>query len=512
MTDHDSSTEINLRPYQEAAIEGLRHSLKTRHMRPVLVSPTGSGKTTISAAIIKAAVEKGSRVLFLAPRRELIYQAYSTFQRFGLNATIIMAGEDRTMDGDVQVASKDTLHAWCIRSQKRRLPLADLIIVDEAHTSISKSYIDIFSAYPNARIIGLTATPAAPKGKGLGNIYDDIVKAWGVRELTEAGYLMPVRYFGPTTPDLENVGIRNGDYIEKDLDAAMDQPQLIGDIVSNWLRIASARRTVVFCVTRKHGRHICDEFIRVGVRAEYADGMTSDEERKAIFSRVASGETQVLVNVLIATFGVDIPPLDCAVLARPTKDLTLYLQCVGRILRPSPETGKTDAVVIDHAGAVMQHGYVDDDFPWSLDGKETVQERRERIKKEKKEPKEITCFKCKAIFKASHICPSCGHEMIPKGEALPVYEAELQEISRTKAKLNKAVDYDQKAVFYAQLKYYERQHGYKKGWSAWKYREMFDCWPNDKRVQALDPIAPTFEVLNWIKHQNIRRAKSRSAA
>lgn len=495
-----------LREYQIQAIQALRRSLASGKRRPVLVSPTGSGKTRTAVEVISLALEKGNRVLLLAPRRELIYQASGVLEGAGIVHGVIMAGEPMNRYARVQVASFDTLHS---RRNRMPLPQADLVIVDEAHLSIAATRRKLLDAYPDARIVGLTATPARGDGRGLGEIYDALVEARSIRELQDEGFLVPTRYFVPTKPDLEGIRKKaDGDYQEGPLAERMDQPQLVGDVVRNWLRIAPGRSTVVFCVTRAHSRHVCDEFLRAGVRAEHLDGETDLDERKRILERVASGQTTVLTNVYVATFGLDIPRLEVAVMARPTRNVTLYLQTVGRVLRPFE--GKTEAIVIDHAGAVDQHGRVEDDFPWSLESETTVAERKQRAQEERKEPKDITCPSCKTVFRGSRICPSCGHELIPPGKPIPTHEAELQELDAKRA--NRVTDWADKARFMAGLKAYAEQKGYKPGWAAWQYRERFGAWPRDPRVRHTEPGPITEEVRGWVTHQNIKRAKRRAAA
>ena len=326
---------------------------------PLLQLPTGGGKTHIALSIIKQAVAKNNSVLFLAPRRELIYQVSEKLDESGVSHGVMKAGEPRYMFANVQVASMDTLHARGIRNETMILPKADIVMVDEAHLSVAPTRKEILSSYPDAIIIGLTATPARGDGKGLGEIYDDLVLSWPIRKLTDQGFLVPVRYFAPSKPDLAGLKLnKDGDYVVKGLSERVDNPQLVGDVVHNWFRLAKNKKTVVFCTTRSHSRHICDEFKSRGIKAEHVDGETPNDERKDILDRVRSGETQVLCNVFVATYGLDIPSLECAVLARPTRNIALYLQTVGRILRPFE--GKTEAIVIDHSGAVDEHGFVDD--------------------------------------------------------------------------------------------------------------------------------------------------------
>jgi superfamily II DNA or RNA helicase len=286
-------------------------------------------------------------------------------------------------------------------------------------------------------------------------------------------------------------------------------PQLIGDVVHNWFRLASDKKTVVFCVTRAHSRHICEEFKARGIKAEHLDGETPLDKRKAILERVKSGETQVLCNVFVATYGLDIPSLECAVLARPTRNIALYLQTVGRVLRPSEF--KTEALVIDHAGAIDEHGFVDDFIPWSLDENSSVKERKEQQKKEKKEPKELTCGECGTVFKSSHNCPNCGFEIVPAGKPIPVHQADLQEVQREAAKSNREMTWEEKISFYGQLKQYCEDTGKKPGWAAHKYREKCGVWPNDSRLKSAPNQEVSETVRSWITSRNIAYAKRKAA-
>jgi superfamily II DNA or RNA helicase len=263
--------------------------------------------------------------------------------------------------------------------------------------------------------------------------------------------------------------------------------------------------TVVFCVTRAHSRHVCEQFKSLGVTAEHLDGETPLDERKAILARVASGETTVLCNVFVATFGLDIPRLSCAVLARPTRNIALYLQIIGRVLRTCE--GKTDAFIIDHSGAVSQHGFADDFVPWSLDEKETVEERRKKQREESKAPKEIVCAKCKTVFKGRRECPGCGHAMVPPTKAVPFHEAELQEVSPSKE--NRTTTWEEKIAFISGLKAYAAEHAYAEGWIAHKFRTRFGVWPNDPRLKSAPPTQYDDATRKWLTSQNIRHAKRR---
>jgi len=209
---------------------------------------------------------------------------------------------------------------------------------------------------------------------------------------------------------------------------------------------------------------------------------------------------QVLCNCLVTTEGWDAPEVSCAVLARPTKSLGLYLQMAGRVLRPAP--GKADALVIDHSGAVYEHGFVDDPQDWTLSSKERVQDRKKE--REKKEPSRITCDSCGYVYQSKPACPNCGFAPPKKTETPEVEDGDLVEVNGQKADRKwKEAD---KQRWYSMLLGYSRRKGYKEGWAAYKYREKVGVMP-----KGLDrtPQEPDGEVMGWIKHIQIRDAKRR---
>lgn len=500
-----------LRPYQAEAITALKQSLGAGNRRVLLQLATGAGKTRIAAEICRMAATKRSRVLFLAPRRELIQQAQKAFQREGLFAGIIMAGERPSRSLDLQVASFDTLHARAIRRKVMAMPPADVVIVDEAHLSIAESRKTIIEHYGNAVVIGLTATPARGDGRGLGELYDAMVNGPTITQLVDDGHLVPLRYFAPSAPDLAKLRLnRDGDYVEAGLAERMDEPHLIGDIVTNWFNLARHRSTVVFCVNCAHSRHVRDAFLAAGISAEHVDGETDLIERAEIFERVRTGETQVLCNVFVASYGLDIPSLDCAVLARPTKNIALYLQTIGRVMRPAER--KVDALIIDHAGAIRENGFADDYIPWSLDAATKVKDRKASQQQERNAPKDIECRQCHHVFKARRDCPNCGFQMLAPTKDIPVFEADLHEIQRAAAKSNREATWPEKQQFIAGLRAFAREHGYQEGWIAHKYRVRFGVWPNDERVKRQPAQPYSDELRKWIVSQNIRHAKRRAVA
>lgn len=498
---------MGLRSYQEKAIADLRQSVRNGARAPLYVLPTGGGKTAVAATLISAARDKGQDVAFLAPRRELVHQTSQRLESVGLPYGLIMSGEEPWSES-IQVASIDTLHARAWRSNRMKAPPAGLVIVDEAHVGVGGKAQSIIEHYRDsgARIVGLTATPARSDGVGLGAIYDDMVEGPNIRELINQGYLVQPVHFRGATVDVEGVDERAGDYVAKQLDDRVRDPVLVGEVVSNWHRLASDRQTFVFCHNRAHSRSLCEQFRESGVNAVHLDGDTEKGERQRIFDGLHRGEIQVVCNVEVYTYGVDFPPVSCIVMARPTKSIARYLQAAGRGLRTAP--GKSDCMILDHAGVTRDCGFVDDVQPWSLDGKERLQDRKE--KPEKKEPKELECPKCSTVFRAAKECPNCNHSMVKEHKkAVEELEAELVEIDRKERKA-KGREWTQaeKAQFHSELLGYCRDKGKKPGYAAHMYREKLGVWP----ARQVSPAAPSPETKSWITSRNIRKAKRKEKA
>lgn len=508
---------MQLREYQSQAVRDIRDSVVKGNRSIVLVLPTGAGKSAIATAIAAGADQKHKRVLFLAPRRELIYQISDHFDLSGVDHGVVMAGESPSFIQDNQIACIPTLARRCFQGGEpvepslfgrgTPIPGADLVIVDEAHIGVGGQAQKVIDYYKQtgAVVLGLTATPARKDGRGLGAIYDDMVIGPTVRELTDQGFLVPARYFGGSTPDLDGVKLQAGDYNQKQIGQRANEPVLIGDIVTNWCRIASDRQTFVFAVDVAHSKALCDQFKAAGVKAEHLDGKTENDERKSIQERLRKGETQVIVNCQVMTYGVDFPPVGCIVLATPTKSVTKYFQSVGRGLRTCE--GKSDCLVLDHSGVVDELGFIDDDMPWSLEGKEKVQDRKQA---ERKEPENITCDECGAIFKPAKRCPACGHLMESKyRRVIDAFEADLVEIQR-KEKFRDARQWSiaDKTRFFGELRAIAKREGYREGWAAHKYRAKLGVWPNDPRIKRATLVQPSPETESWVKSQRIRWAKS----
>ena len=423
--------------------------------------------------------------------------------RLGVGHGVVLAGADAQggLYERVQIASIDTVLSRAVRRNKLAMLPPQLVIVDEAHLSITLTRKNLLDQWPDAIRIGLTATPTRKDGRALGTLYDELVEPVTVAELVRDGYLVPARYFSVSEPDLAKVRTVAGDYHQGELETAVNQPKLIGDVVAHWLKLAGNRRTVVFATSIKHSIALCEEFLRNGVAAEHVDADTPQELRDATFQRFRTGCTQVLTNCFLASYGFDLPELSCVVLARPTRSLMLYLQMIGRGLRTAE--GKTDCLVLDHSGCVHRHGFAHDERAWTLDGERALIEP-DRAEHEKRESKNLTCPECACVFSGARLCPECGYFFAPVGKEVKTLDGQLIEIGTTLTR-----DQQDKLAFFSELRAIATEKGWKPGWAAHKFREKFGDWP-PRHFNNEPLVAPSIETRRWVHSQQIRWLKSRS--
>lgn len=505
-----------LRPYQTSALEALRAAHRAGKRRLLLVAPTGSGKTTIAAHVIKTTVDRGYTAAFIAHRRELIDQASHRLANEGIRHRVVMANDYRSrIEAPVSVCSIDTL-----RSRAKRdgfhLPPADVLITDEAHRSQAASYRWLLGEYPDSTIIGLTATPIRLDGKGLGDIYDHMEVVAHPKDLIGEGFLVRPRLFAPYVPDLDRVRTARGDFHSKELAAEMDRPQLVANIVDTWRENTPGHRTVIFAVGIEHSQHIRDAFRAAGVAAEHIDGKTPNDLRAGALARLRSGETTVLCNVGILTEGWDLPALEVVLLARPTQSLALYLQMVGRVMRPWPD--KRTAVVLDHAGNCLRHGPPAQYREWIL--RATPKRKREQI-----DPISMrTCPQCYACLPSTlGKCPECGYVFTISEREIRQVEGKLTEVdedgdtacacgSVARIRQRNAEWWGEFTVLvrcgscgrpldwrteqpakaapgakeqeYGRLMDVARAKGLKPGWAAHRYKDVFGVWPRNVATAA----------------------------
>lgn len=473
----------SLRPYQVEAIQQARAALGTGSKAVLLVSPTGSGKTIIAAEIIRLAVQRSSRVLFLAHRRELIQQTADKLNRFGVRHGIVMAGVRPALQHPVQVASVQTL-------ARRRdvLTAVDLIFFDEAHHAAAGSYTDILEWYPRARVVGLTATPWRLDGRGLADVFDAHVLVASPRELKEAGFLVPVGGWEFESIDTSHARVARGDFATKDLVDEAAKPRVVGDIVEEWLRHADGKRSVVFCVSIEVSKLIAEKFRAAGVACEHIDGEMATAERDAVITRLRSGVTRVVCNCNVLTEGFDCPELEVCVLARPTLSTALYLQMVGRVLRPAP--GKTMARIHDHSGCLVRHGH-----PFATrDYSPEASTKGEREPQQDAETRaRNVCPSCKSV-RSGYPCDNCGFSPTPAELKLEFDEvahrrAIVEENSPEAVKQRELASRFRHTTVAERQMFFERmvqKHGPKKAIGVYRWWSGETAWP-DRAWRVAEP-------------------------
>ena len=504
---------VSLHGFQCEAIDQIECEIARGVRRVLYVAPTGSGKTVVAAEITRRAASRCQRVLFLAHRREIIDQTSRKLAANGIPLGlhgIVLAGRERDLrpQAMVQVASIDTLLARGIRSETMRLPPADIIIFDESHRIRGRTREYLVSLYPDAVLLGLTATPCRGDGRGLGNIFETMIQAPQVAELIGLGFLVGARVFAPVDKDIaKGVRTEKGDYVVSALSARMNTTELVGDVVRDWLQHGERRRTVAFAVDVAHSVHIRDEFVRAGVRAEHLDGSTRLSEREAILARLGSGKTEVVSNCMVLTEGWDMPEVGCCILARPTKQLGLYRQMIGRVLRTAP--GKADAIILDHAGAWHRHGLPEDHIEWTLEVDARAENRTHEARKRGEAPALRECPSCKQIMAAPPPCVHCGWEPRPRGREVDFLDGELGLVRGGRAVASAYTPADRRR-WYGELVALTRQMGKKPGWAYHLYLEKFDEKPL-WHWQGIES-EPTPEVRSYVRSRQIAFAKSRRAA
>jgi DNA repair protein RadD len=505
---------LTLRPYQVGAIDQLRAYVAAGILRLLLICPTGGGKTVIAAEMIRSAVARSKRVLFLAHRRELIDQCFDKLCRFGVNAGVLM-GTDRRRDDyfPVQVASVQTL-----ARRLEQLPPADVIFVDEAHHAISNSYRTIVDRYPHAIVIGLTATPWRLGKLSLAEVFEESVLAATPAELMAIGALTGYEAYAYDSPQLHDVSMVAGEFHQKELAEACNTSVLVGNVVHEYLIHGGGRRGILFPVDTAHSKSLIDEFARAGVPAAHLDCHTPKLQRQRILSDLESGALRVVASVGVLTEGFDCCPVEVIMLARPTQSLSLHLQMIGRGLRPSPSTGKQKALIHCHSGNVLRFGFPDDERDYSL----TATPKRDRAMH--------TCPFCKFLFgsiRSDGKCPSCGElialaveraaageaaarasKVVVDGKRLSADQIRAARAMRAQSGLRNDLSdaqlvrvahatSEEKAAEYLRLLDVAARRGFKAGFAAHAYRETFGVWPrfSDELLEHAQPAVSPFVPL-----------------
>lgn len=415
---------MNLRPYQQHAIDAVYRYLRERNDNPCVVIPTGGGKTPVMATICGDAVTRwNGRVLVLAHVKELLEQTAGTLRRMApdLDVGVYSAGlKRRDTNHPVIVAGIQSVY-----KRACELDRFDLIIVDEAHLlppdgeGMYRTFLaDAKIVNPHVRLIGLTATPYRMKSGmlcGPDNLLNDICFEVGVKELIAQGYLCPLRTkAGRRKVDTSGLHVRAGEFVGSEVEELMDTDELVGAACREIIELAADRRAVlIFAASVAHAEHVRTAIERLaGEECGLVTGDTATTERDRLIARFKGerlatnlfGDTapalKYLVNVNVLTTGFDAPNVDCVVLLRPTASPGLYYQMVGRGFRL--HTDKADCLVLDYGGNILRHGPVD------------AIQIAERTAGGGGEAPAKECPECRAVIHAAYaVCPDCGYPFPP---------------------------------------------------------------------------------------------------
>lgn len=405
---------VQLRDYQQKWIADIRASFAAGNRATLGVLPTGGGKTLGFSYISAGIYRKNKRVWIIAHRRELLRQISEALAQFQIPHAVLSGGYHGVPNAQVLVASVFTLV-----NRIKHMPPPHLIIGDEAHHfTLNSSWGKIVTAFPSAKILGVTASPVRLDGKGLGDVFNDMVMGPSVAELTARGFLSPAIVYAPEKPDLSGLKRRAGDYVTGEIEDVMDKPKITGSAVKHYQRYADGKRAVAFCCSIAHAEHTAEQFRAAGYVAAHVDGKMDDRLRDQTIAAFKRGQINVLTSCDLINEGFDCPNIECGILLRPTQSLGLYIQQTGRSVRISP--GKTHTIILDHAGNTAMHGLIDEVRDWSLDGSVHRASDGERAAPVR------TCPQCFAMHRPAPACPRCSYVYPANGREVEHVDGDLE--------------------------------------------------------------------------------------
>ena len=498
--EEDNDLFPPLRPFQKDGIASLQEGAREGHRCQMVCAPTGSGKTILALKVINQALSKMRTATFICDRTTLIDQTSLVADQYGMNNHGVIQAQHYRFDLDApfQIASAQTL-------ARRSFPDTDIVVVDEAHTQYGA--VINFISQCRGLVIGLSATPFA---KGLGKIYTRLVNPATMDELTKSGVLVPLRIFSCTHINMKGAETKsNGEWTDRAVEErGMD---ILGDVVTEWKKFAFGKKTLVFGSTIKHCDDMCRQFSEEGVSAMTFTSDTPDKERKEILDefRKPDSTIRVLLSVEALAKGFDVQDIECICDVRPLrKSLSTFIQILGRGLRSSPSTGKTECLLLDFSGNIVRFADDFSDFYFyglqSLDEGEKL-DRVIRKDDENKAPPE--CPKC-GYTPCGKRCISCGYERV----SLAVVEhhaGEMQEITVGKKTL--ATD---PLDLYQQICTHMKNNGKPetaKNRAWYMFQNITGAVPNQSwDFYAMPDVPVTENLKRQIKYQHIKYFKSSS--
>lgn len=399
-----------LRNYQKKLISNLKQSLLSGNHNVVVQSPAGSGKTVTMAAIAKSATDKHNNVLFIVHRREIVEQVKQTFKAYGVDMALCYVGMVQT-----------------VTRRLEKLDKPQLILVDECHHALAKSYTRIFEYFEQANVVGFTATPIRLSGQGLSKVFDDLILGPQIDWLIDNNFLAPYEYYSVKLIDDKKLKKNStGDFSSKSMDSA-SKNIIYGDVIKTYKRVASNTKTIIYTHNVESSIKVAKEFNEAGFKALQVDGKTPKDKRKQAMDDFRSDKITILVNAELYGEGVDVPDCQTVVMLRPTESLSLFIQQSMRCMRYKPNK---KATIIDHVANYTRFGLPDTPRTWSLEG---------RDKKKKASGSDVpirTCPHCFAVISAAYsTCPICGYEIgADKSELKSDKSAKMEKINKTEFK------------------------------------------------------------------------------
>lgn len=492
------SAMLELRPYQLGVLEKLRCAFRAGHKAVMLYAPTGSGKTELAISLMESAASKGHRAAMVLDRVMLCNQTSERLQKYHIDHGVLQSGHWRYRpDEKIQVCSAQTLEA------RGSFPDLDIMIVDEAHAQRAQTS-EFIKNNPRIKVIGLSASPFT---RGLGTTYSDVVSSTTTRELVEKGWLSGLKVFVAHEIDMDGAKKVAGEWSQKE--ATERGIQITGDIVAEWVKkthelFGCPRKTIVFCAGVAHGADLSQKFADAGYNFVSISYRDDDEFKRQAIEDFSRPDTNIhgLIATDILTKGFDVPDVMIGVSARPfSKSFSSHVQQMGRVMRACE--GKDFALWLDHSGNYLRFR-----DQWDALYSGGVNSLDDEIEKTKKEPSKLEkeaskCPNCGSLWPSkSDVCLHCGHVRTRRNDVLDV-PGEMEEIGASKEKYTQEF----KQQFYSGLVGYATQRGYKSGWAFYAYQDKFGVQPSSKMSKEM--CQPTAEVLGFITHRNIKKARGK---
>lgn len=481
---------FGLRDYQSLAVAEVGRDFRQGARGVVMVLPTGGGKTRTATHMVDRWVSRGQAVPWLVHRQELLMQAAMTWAQYGIKHRLVCSASDeraikaqqfrefgRSYVSNDALAVIGSIHTVVRHLDNFSWLNPAMIVADEAHLSAAPGWVRVLSNWPDAKLLGLTATPQRLDGKPLstsaGGLYDKMVIGPSTADLIESGSLAPYRLWRPPVHlNPVDLTMRGKDFDPDALEQELEGPVIFGDVIGHYRKYAQGTPAIGFCPTVASAKHFADAFCQAGYRATYIEGATDDMARRRTLQQLGAGELDAVFNCGILAEGTDIPLATTAIMLRRTLSLSLYLQSVGRVLRLHER--KDFARVIDCVGVSLLHGYPDDPRDWDLNGKP---KKRRGPRDMDDGPSLVRCPECFEEHLPRNRCPACGHQYGPANDNNPLgkmkqVDAELEEADLTQRQAEQAERRRKvgKARTLEELQRVAEELGYSKGWAFHTYK------------------------------------------